>query len=38
MFGSLMTGLGVFFWDVLRQVVQVTETDGDNRGTIDPNG
>jgi hypothetical protein len=32
-----MRGLGVFFLCALR-VVLVTEDDGDNRGTIDPNG
>lgn len=39
MFGSLMRGLGAFFLSSLwRQVVLLIETDGDNRGTIDPNG
>jgi hypothetical protein len=39
MFGSLMRGLWAFFLPSLwRQVVLLTETDGDNRGTIDPNG
>lgn len=37
MFGSLMSGLGVFFLFALR-VVLVSADDGDNRGTIDPNG
>jgi hypothetical protein len=39
MFGSLMRGLGVFFLSSLwRQIILVAEADGDNRGTIDPNG
>jgi hypothetical protein len=38
MFGSFMRDLGVFVWAVFRQIVQVTDLDGDNRGTIDPNG
>lgn len=39
MFGSLLRGLGEFFLATLwRQVVEVIEADGDNRGTIDPNG
>lgn len=39
MFGSLMRGLGVFFLSSLwSKVVLLTNLDGDNRGTIDPNG
>jgi hypothetical protein len=39
MFGNLLRGLGVFFLSSLwRPIFQVTEADGDNRGTIDPNG
>ena len=39
MFGSLMRGLGVFFLSSLwRQIFLSAETEGDNRGTIDPNG
>jgi hypothetical protein len=37
MFGSLMRG--VFFLSSLwLKVVLLTDLDGDNRGTIDPNG
>jgi hypothetical protein len=39
MFGSFLRGLGMFLVTTLwRQIVEVIETDSDNRGTIDPNG
>ena len=39
MFGYWIEGLGAFLLATLwRQTVEVIETDGDNRGTIDPNG
>ena len=38
MFGSFMRDLGVFVWTVFRLIVRLTDMDGDNRGTIDPNG
>lgn len=39
MFGSFLRGLGMFLvTTLLRQIGEVIEPDGDNRGTIDPNG
>lgn len=39
MFDSLMRGLGAFFLSSFwRKVILLTDIDGDNRGTIDPNG
>jgi hypothetical protein len=39
MFGSLMSSLGAFFLSSLwRKFVLSTDIEGDNRGTIDPNG
>jgi hypothetical protein len=39
MFVSMMRGLGEFLLTTLwRTVIEVIDTDGDNRGSIDPNG
>lgn len=38
MFGSFLRDLGVLVWTVFRPIVEVIDMDGDNRGSIDPNG
>lgn len=39
MFGSFLRGLGAFLVTTLwRQIIEVIDTDNENRGTIDPNG
>lgn len=38
MFASFLRGLGVFLLATLLRPIQLLETDGDNRGSIDPNG